>query len=129
MTAPAVDVTRVTLTFPATVELVRLARLVASGLAAHAGLSVDDIEDLRIAVDELCALVVQHAVDDSNVSLVLDAGDGSVQVEVRAPAGSSEAPFALDELSGHILKAAADEHHLARADGKLVATLTKRREG
>jgi serine/threonine-protein kinase RsbW len=123
-----VDSHRVTLTFPAAVELVRLARLVASGLAAHAGLSMDDIEDLRIAVDELCALVVQHAGRDADVSLVLDAGDGAVEVEVRAPAGPDDSPFALDELSRHILDAATDEHRLARDDGWLVATLTKRRE-
>lgn len=119
---------RVTLTFPAAVELVRLARLVASGLAAHAGLTVDDIEDLRIAVDELCALVVQHAVVDAEVCLVFDSSDAAMQVEVRAPAGSSGRPFALDELSGHILNAAADEHHLARQDGWLVASLVKRRD-
>lgn len=123
-----VDGNRVTLTFPAAVELVRLARLVASGLAAHAGLSVDDIEDLRIAVDELCALVVQHAVADADVSLVLDTTDAAMLVEVRAPAGSADGPFALDELSGHILNAAADEHHLARDDGWLVASLVKRRD-
>ncbi len=120
---------RVTLTFPAAVELVRLARLVASGLAAHVGLSMDDIEDLRIAVDELCALVVQHAVPDADVVLVLQPLDGGLAVEVRAPAGHNEAPFALDELSGHILNAAADEHHLSRDESWLVATLTKRREG
>jgi serine/threonine-protein kinase RsbW len=123
-----VEKNRVTLTFPAAVELVRLARLVASGLAAHAGLSMDDIEDLRIAVDELCALVVQHAGDVADVSLVLDATDGDVVVEVRAPAGAGDAPFALDELSRHILDAATDEHRLDRDNGWLVATLTKRRE-
>lgn len=125
---PAVTTNRVTLTFPAAIELVRLARLVASGLAVHAGLTVDDIEDLRIAVDELCALVVQHAVPDAEVALVLDADDGSIDVAVRAPAGPSTAAFALDELSGHILAAAADQHHLAREDGWLVASLTKRRQ-
>jgi len=124
----AVEGNRVTLTFPAAVELVRLARLVASGLAAHAGLSVDDIEDIRIAVDELCALVVQHAVADADVSLVLDTTDAAMLVEVRARAGSADGPFALDELSGHILNAAADEHRLARDDGWLVATLVKRRD-
>jgi serine/threonine-protein kinase RsbW len=123
-----VEGSRVTLTFPAAVELVRLARLVASGLAAHAGLSVDDIEDLRIAVDELCALVVQHAVADAEVSLVLDTTEAAMLVEVRARAGSADGEFALDELSGHILNAAADEHHLARDDGWLVASLVKRRD-
>lgn len=128
MTISDVNTTRVTLTFPAAVELVRLARLVASGLAVNAGLSVDDIEDLRIGVDELCGLVVSHADTSGTVSLVLDASDGAVQVEVRAPAGPGQEPFTLDELSGHILAAAADEHHLARADGELIASLTKRRD-
>ena len=117
----------ITLTFPAAIELVRLARLVASGLAAHVGLSMDDIEDLRIAVDELCALVVQHAVPDAEVVLMLRPVTDGLSVEVRAPAGEADLPFALDELSGHILNAAADEHDLTRDESWLVASMTKRR--
>ena len=43
----------VQLTAPAERSSVRLARLVASGVGAEAGLSIDDTEDLRIAVSEL----------------------------------------------------------------------------
>ena len=46
----------VQLTAPAERSSVRLARLVASGVGAEAGLSIDDTEDLRIAVSELVAL-------------------------------------------------------------------------
>ena len=45
----------VQLTAPAERSSVRLARLVASGVGAEAGFSIDDTEDLRIAVSELVA--------------------------------------------------------------------------
>ena len=41
------------LVLPADTRLVRVARLVASGVATAAGFDVDEVEDLRIAVDEV----------------------------------------------------------------------------
>ena len=49
----------------------RLARILAAGVAADAGLSIDDTEDLRIAVSELVALLVDG----------LDEPDLSIEVE------------------------------------------------
>ena len=45
----------VRLELPIASQYIRVARLVASGLGASAGLDVDAVDDLRIAVDELCA--------------------------------------------------------------------------
>ena len=57
----------VSLKFPASFEYIRLARLVASGLAAQVNFNLDDIEDLRIAVDELCSALVEAAVPQVGV--------------------------------------------------------------
>ncbi|HEY7068584.1 MAG TPA: hypothetical protein VH479_00645, partial [Acidimicrobiales bacterium] len=46
------------MTAPAEPGSARLARIFAAGVAADAGLSIDDTEDLRIAVSELVALLV-----------------------------------------------------------------------
>ena len=53
----------VQLSAPAERSSARLARLVASGVGAGAGLSIDDTEDLRIAVSELVALLVDGVED------------------------------------------------------------------
>ncbi len=47
----------VSITIPASPQYVGVIRLVAAGLAARQGFSLDDIEDLKIAVDELAAYV------------------------------------------------------------------------
>src|SRR3954471_4095898 len=44
----------VRLVVPASPEYLRLVRLTAAGLASRLGFSFDEVEDLRIAVDELC---------------------------------------------------------------------------
>src|SRR5688572_22980454 len=46
------------LALPATPEFVRLARVTATGLASRAGFSIDEVEDLRLAIDELCFTLI-----------------------------------------------------------------------
>ena len=50
---PAPSAAPVVLDVPAEIEQIQLARLVAAGLASRLGFDYDDIEDLRIGVDEL----------------------------------------------------------------------------
>ena len=48
----------VTLTIPGHAVYLRLARLAAADTGARAGLSIGDLEDLRIAVDELAYALI-----------------------------------------------------------------------
>ena len=56
-TAP---VDSVELRVPADPAYLAVVRTAAAGLAARLGLTRDEIEDLRIAVDEACALLLDH---------------------------------------------------------------------
>ena len=90
----------------------RLARLVASGVGAEAGFSVDDTEDLRIAVSELVALLVDD-LDDSARSIVVtyQGAPGEVTVEGRGDAApTSSRAAALDDLALEILRVVVDDH-------------------
>ncbi|MET3291703.1 UNVERIFIED_CONTAM: serine/threonine-protein kinase RsbW [Brevibacillus sp. OAP136] len=49
------------LTIPARLEYIGVARLLVSGVANRAGLTYDDIEDVKLAVAEACTNAVQHA--------------------------------------------------------------------
>ena len=66
----------VELTVRATSEHLRILRLVSATLAASLGLDVDQLDDLRIAVDELCSLLIEHAPTDAMLRLELREEEG-----------------------------------------------------
>jgi hypothetical protein len=72
----------VQLVVPALADSARLARLVAASLATDAGWTLDDTEDLRIAVSEMVALLVEgseHA--EQQVELTYHRLPDAVEVE------------------------------------------------
>ena len=64
----------ISLTIPAQPEYLQVVRLIAAGLAARVGFTVDEIEDLRIAVDELSAYLTgsQGRDGDLDIRFVLE---------------------------------------------------------
>ena len=64
----------VRLVVPAAPEYLRLVRLTAAGLASRLGFTFDEVEDLRIAVDELCF----HLLGDGD-------GDGGTATATTRP--------------------------------------------
>ena len=104
----------VQLIVPAEANSARLARLVAAGVAADASFTVDDTEDLRVAVSELVALLVEGA-ESPHEKLTLTYRRGHDEVQVTgerppppgAPAGFDGAP---DDLALEILRVVVDEH-------------------
>ena len=121
------DVVR--LTMPATPQLLRVARLTAAGLAGRLGFSFDEIEDVKIAVDELCFALVGSKGRDGRLTVTYRLDDGALAIEGEgafrgAGAGSEPAP---SELSAQILAAVVDEHELSRDGDTMRFTLLKRR--
>lgn len=45
-------------------EYVSIVRLTVSGLANKVGFSLDDIEDIKVAVSEACTNAIKHSLDD-----------------------------------------------------------------
>jgi serine/threonine-protein kinase RsbW len=96
----------------------RLARLMASGVATTSGLPLEEVEDFRIAVDELCATLIELG-DGEVVRLTFELGQTLVVVgTTRAAPGET-----IDEerltLSRQILDVVTDGHELTR-DGDTV---------
>jgi anti-sigma regulatory factor (Ser/Thr protein kinase) len=88
---------------------VRLARLVASGLAGDCGFTVEEIDDLRIAVDELVHAVMEDA-PGIDIDLVYLVDDDVISVEGSRP-GDGRVPHP-DPLAAEILTAATDRWHV-----------------
>ncbi len=100
---------------PAVPSSLRLARLTASSLAADLDWSLDDIEDLRIAVDELTALLIEGA-GDAVLELDFAREDRSLLV-----AGACECPAplgALDPLALELLDLTTDRYSVEGTEGR-----------
>jgi hypothetical protein len=109
---------------PAERGSVRLARILAAGVAADAGLSIDDTEDLRIAVSELVALLVDGLDETeaamSSIAVEFHRASGEVVVEGHRPAVASHPDTAgVDDLALEILRVVVDDHSfIAGAAGR-----------
>ena len=130
------DGDRVVLTFPARGDLVVLARLVASAISTRVGFDIEELEDLRLAVGELCLLALAGS-DARHGDLRLEFTVSSESLDIvctlvgasPAPAGPNADGDEADELSEQILAALVDEHGREEADGSVRAWLRKRRRG
>ena len=122
----------VRLVVPASPEYLRLVRLTAAGLASRLGFTFDEVEDLRIAVDELCFHLLGDADDEipsadpRTMDLVYSAGADSITITGRT--GLSGAVPEQSELSEQILDALVDEHEVSGSDGMVIFRLKKQRE-
>src|ERR1700712_2011997 len=76
---------------PADVAFVSTLRLTAASLAARCDLTIDDIEDLRLAVDEACALLLPHASASAHLEARFEVGAGRLRVQTGvATSGAAE---------------------------------------
>jgi serine/threonine-protein kinase RsbW len=127
---------RVELIFPARGDLVVLARLVASAISARSGFDIEELDDLRLAVGELCLLALQGS-DAQHGDLRMEftiSGDAiNVSCTLRGAAPAISPPTAdgmeADQLSEQILAALVDEYGRDSTDGSARAWLRKRRRG
>ena len=115
----------VRLSVPAESRYVRLARLAAAGVATEAGFDVDGVEDLRVAVNEMFALLVDDAEDPvGTVDLRFGVDGDTVSVEgERALDGPAPS---MEDLALEILRVVVDEHEFEASDGRRRFTLRKR---
>jgi hypothetical protein len=122
------DDTQVRLAVPASPEFLRLARLTIAGVASRMGFTYDEVEDLRIAIDELCFALVGSNGRRGSIELRYTVQDDELVVEgvgtfTDPPTGAP----ALTALSRQILSAVVDEHDVTSGDRGPVFRLRKRR--
>ncbi len=128
----------VELSIPVRADLVVLARLTAATVASRASFDVEEIEDLRLAVDELCVSLVDEGAEgrlalrfvrgsqEIEVSCIYHPENGNKSATAAVPDGAEEDAFS-DGLSARILDALVDEHGRDSENGHERIWLRKRR--
>lgn len=120
--APAA--TDVRLDLPAQARFLRLARLTASGLAGDLDFDIDEVEDLRVAVDEACAVLIEVATEGARLTLTYSLQDATV--EVRGTVAATGAPT-LHPVAANVLSLLADEFSVDHDDGQATFRFLARR--
>jgi Histidine kinase-like ATPase domain len=114
----------VRVTLPAQPRLVRVARLVASGLANELGFGVDRLDDVRLAVGEACGFAVQIGATEITLTYTLDERSLDVTIEAVLDGGGAEPEDDYAALVGQVLSVACSEHHIDRDDRRLYIGVT-----
>jgi hypothetical protein len=111
------------LLIPASSEFLRALRLVAADAAARAGLDLAEIEDFRIAVDELSYAVMTST--DHHLQLTFRTDEGTVVARGSARSRGGAVPPTLTELSRTIVSGVCDWFELADQRSEIVFVVVK----
>lgn len=119
----------VSIRIPASPQYLGVLRLVAAGLAARLKFTLEDIEDLKIGVDELSAYLTGTQGRDGELEVRFSIGDDRIEIEGRAALQPGhKVRTDLTELSRMILETVADSASLQQLDGTPTFNLVKRKK-
>ncbi len=114
---------RISLRVPAATDHLQLLRLNVA-LVAGASFDVDEVEDLKLAVEELGAALVGLESAGPTIDLDVDIESAGITVEGRRRVEAGEA-VAIQDFVATILDAIVDDHRFSVEDGVAVFTLRK----
>src|SRR5438045_5933181 len=106
----------VVLVFPAYGRYLAVLRTATAGLAARLQFTLDEIEDLRIAVDEACAILLSVAPTETEVTSQFEVTDSALSIDVSVPVVGQAALPGGNSFSWQVLTALAGEVS-AQTDG------------
>lgn len=115
----------VELRLPADSVYVSVLRTTSAGLAARLDFTLDDIEDLRIAVGEASALVLSEADPGSDLLCRFHLGAGELTVQVTVDSATPSTPDE-DSFAWQVLTTLASRAWSSADDGRFTVALTMR---
>lgn len=117
---------RVSVRIPASPVYLRVVRLVAAGLAARLQFTLDEIEDLKIAVDELAAYLTGSHGRDGELEIDFDVHGECIEIQGAGRfAPGANVRTDLTDFSRVILETVADSGTLTQLDGVPTFKLVK----
>ncbi len=113
----------VELRMPADSAYVSVLRTTTAGLAARLDFTIDDIEDLRIAVGEASAMVLPEADAGSDVVCCFHMSPSELTVTVTVAVSEPPSPD-YDSFAWQVLTTLATEASVAAGDGEFTVRMT-----
>jgi serine/threonine-protein kinase RsbW len=122
---PYQDVVQIRL--PAVGAYLSLLRTATAGLAARLDFTLDDIEDLRIAVDEACAMLLAQAAPGASLDCSFELLPEALKISVAVVTTDGQQP-SRDTFAWTVLSAlAGDVDSSVDADNRVTISLQKHR--
>ncbi len=115
--------TEVEVRLPADGAFVSVLRTTTAGLAARLDFTIDEIEDLRIAVGEAIAMLLPEAAEDADLTCTFRLDPGRIEVAASVPAAEGADGPDYDSFAWQVLSTLADEADAALVDGTVTVTL------
>ncbi len=112
------------LEIPASGAYLSVVRAAATGLAAQLHFTYEEIDDLRIAVDEACTQLLSRRGSATTLNVAYHLAETELQVDVSIEAGGGD-PLARDTFAWQILSAMTDEVLERSEDGRLQLSFRK----
>jgi serine/threonine-protein kinase RsbW len=100
---------------------VRIARLAAGDMGGRVGFSIDELDDVRLAVDEMCAVLI--GASGAVLEIRMQARDRLLVIEARVPDARTE--IAPSELSEMLLGALVDSCEFSVRGGDVCVEMQK----
>ena len=96
-------------------RLLRILRLVASGMASLGDFDLASVEEARVAVDELGATLIAASTGNP-IALTFELVDGRLAIEGQTTLGDGQ-ELEVDPLTDRILDVVATQHEWSTTDG------------
>ena len=100
---------------PAETAYVAVLRMASSGIAARLDFTLDDVDDLKMAVSEACAMVLADATPGGSLYADFFLGEGRIEVHVAADSINADPPdpgsFAWQVLATTASEVSAEASH------------------
>ncbi len=100
------------LTVPAEFRYLRLARVTAAAIAADLDFNVQDIDDVRVAVDELASILIEDATPGAELELCFWLGPSGIEAEGAVTDGATTEPD-VHPVAGELLALVVDRYDLS----------------
>ena len=113
---------------PAESAYLSVLRTAAAGLAARLDFTLDEIEDLRIAIDEACAMLLNQAIPGSDLECNFALGRDMMTISVSVPSLAPRPP-ASDTFAWTVLSALAGSVEAFTGPGDQLTIVMRKSRG